>query len=207
MMAGRRVLGGLLAAQAVSLTGTQLSMIALPWFVLVSTGSPTRTGLVAFCELGAYVVARAASGPLIDQVGPSRVSVTADLASAVVVGAVPVLHAADLLPLPTLLALVAAAGTARGPGDTAKSTLVPSVADAAGLPLERVTGLYGTVDRLAQVGGPLLAGAVVAGFGPLTALLIDGASFAISAAVVAATIGRDRRSATADSGRYRQPAA
>lgn len=45
-MAGRRVLGGLLAAQAVSLTGTQLSMIALPWFVLVSTGSPTRTGLV-----------------------------------------------------------------------------------------------------------------------------------------------------------------
>jgi hypothetical protein len=70
-----------------------------------------------------------------------------------------------------------------------------------------VTELYGTVDRLAQVGGPLLAGAVVAGFGPLTALLIDGASFAISAAVVAATIGRDRRSATADSGRYRQPAA
>jgi hypothetical protein len=67
-----------------------------------------------------------------------------------------------------------------------------------------VTGLYGTVDRLAQVGGPLLAGAVVAGFGPLTALLIDGASFAISGAVVAATIGRDRRSATAESGRYRQ---
>ena len=37
----------LLSAYGVSLVGTRLSMIALPLFVLETTGSPTRTGLVA----------------------------------------------------------------------------------------------------------------------------------------------------------------
>jgi hypothetical protein len=41
-----RPLGGLLTAIAVSLTGTRVSAIALPWFVLVTTGSATRTGVV-----------------------------------------------------------------------------------------------------------------------------------------------------------------
>ena len=45
-----RPLGGVLAAMAVSLTGTRISVVALPWFVLVTTGSATQTGLVAFCE-------------------------------------------------------------------------------------------------------------------------------------------------------------
>ncbi|WSI55242.1 hypothetical protein OG301_27255 [Streptomyces platensis] len=46
-----RPLGGLLAAMAVSLTGTRVSAIALPWFVLVTTHSATWTGLVGFCEM------------------------------------------------------------------------------------------------------------------------------------------------------------
>ena len=41
----RRPLGGLLVANAISLTGTRISMIALPWFVLTTTGSAAQTGL------------------------------------------------------------------------------------------------------------------------------------------------------------------
>jgi len=47
---------GLLCSQAVSLTGTRVSMIAVPWFVLTSTGSATNTGLVAACEMAPYVL-------------------------------------------------------------------------------------------------------------------------------------------------------
>jgi Major Facilitator Superfamily len=81
---------------------------------------------------------------------------------------------------------------ARAPGDAAKSTLVPDVADAAGVPLDRVTGLYGMVDRLAQTVGPLLGGALVAWLGPLTALVADAASFGVSAGLIAATTPRGR---------------
>ena len=57
-----RPLGGVLAAMVVSLTGTRISVVALPWFVLVTTGSATQTGLVAFCEMAPYVVVKAFTG-------------------------------------------------------------------------------------------------------------------------------------------------
>ena len=52
-MTGRRLrpLIGVLAAIAVSQTGTRVSAIAIPWLVLVTTGSATRTGLVALCDV------------------------------------------------------------------------------------------------------------------------------------------------------------
>ncbi|MGQ4449909.1 MFS transporter, partial [Streptomyces griseus] len=71
-----RPLAGVLAAMAVSLTGTRISVVALPWFVLVTTGSATQTGLVAFCEMTPYVVVKAFTGPLVDRIGPRAVSWT-----------------------------------------------------------------------------------------------------------------------------------
>jgi MFS family permease len=87
-----RPLVGVLAAIAVSLTGTRVSAIALPWFVLSTTGSATLTGVVAFCEMTPYVLVKAFTGPLVDRIGPRAVSWTADLVSACAAGAVPLLH-------------------------------------------------------------------------------------------------------------------
>jgi MFS family permease len=188
--AGRRGLIGLLCSEAVSLTGTRLSMIALPWFVLTSTGSATSTGLVAACEAAPYVVSKTLGGPLVDRVGPRRISVLADTASTLTVAAVPVLHALGALPFGVLLLLVGLTGAVRGPGDNAKRALVPDVSGDAGVPLERATGLSGTIDRLADTAGPALAGVVVAGLGPLTALAMDAASFAIAAVVISLTAPR-----------------
>jgi hypothetical protein len=55
----RKPLYGWFVAEAISLTGTRISMIALPWFVLTTTGSETRTGLVALAELAPMVPASA----------------------------------------------------------------------------------------------------------------------------------------------------
>ncbi|MCW2783236.1 MAG: transporter permease, partial [Marmoricola sp.] len=76
---------GYLTAQAVSVTGTRVSMIAIPWFVLTSTGSATRTGVVAFAEMAPLVVLQALSGPLMDRLGARRVAITCDLLSVLVV--------------------------------------------------------------------------------------------------------------------------
>ncbi|HEX6518066.1 MAG TPA: MFS transporter [Nocardioidaceae bacterium] len=184
----RRSLAGFLTAQAVSITGTRISAIALPWFVLTTTGSATKTGLVAFCEMTPYVLVKAFGGPVIDRWGSKRASVVADVVSAAAVGAVPVLHSLGLLSLWLLLALVAVAGAARGPGDAAKNALVPDIADEGGMPLERVTGLAGTVERSASTVAPAAAGILIGIVGPVPSLLLDAGSFAVSALLVRAFV-------------------
>lgn len=186
--AGRRSLIGLLASNAISLTGTQVSLIALPWYVLSLTGSATMTGLVAFCALTPYLLLRGLGGPLIDRIGGRKVGVLSDVASAGLCGLVPLLHVIGTLPLWLLFVLTALTGAARGPGDAAKGALVPQVARESGVSLERLSGLNGTVTRLAGSIGPAIAGAVVALSGPLPAMAVDAVSFLLSAAVMTATI-------------------
>ncbi len=47
----------LFAANAISLIGSQLTLIAIPWFVLVTTGSAAKTGITAFVEALSAVIA------------------------------------------------------------------------------------------------------------------------------------------------------
>nr|WP_236656100.1 MFS transporter [Streptacidiphilus jiangxiensis] len=191
-LARYRGLVGLLLTQALSLTGTRVSAVALPWLVLTSTGSTALTGLTAFCELGPYVLAKAAAGPFIDRIGPRRISLLGDLVSAAAVLAVPIAHAAGALPIWLLLTLVAITGSVRGPGDAAKVAMTPDAADDARVPLERVTGLSGAAERLAITAGPALGAAAVAAFGPATALVFNAATFLLSAAATAAAAPRRR---------------
>ena len=197
-MTHRLPLVGWLAAETVSLAGTRLSMIAIPWFVLTTTGSATQTGAVAFAEMAPYVAAKALGGPWIDRLGARRVSILADAASTVVVASIPVLHALGALSFPLLLAVVAVAGLLRGPGDAAKTAIIPAVVDASGVTMERATGLGGAAERLASTVGAALAGVVVAGIGPVNALLLDAGSFAVAAALIALTSPRARPSRAHD---------
>ncbi|MFE9423675.1 MFS transporter [Kitasatospora sp. NPDC006697] len=175
----------LLLANGVSLLGTRAAAIALPWFVLVSTGSAARTGLVAAGELLPYVLAKAACGPLVDRLGSRRVAVTADLLSAGAAALVPLLHATGLLSLPALLCCAALLGALRGPGDLAKYVMIPELAEQTGQPLERASGLVSVAERLAQgTLGPAVGGVLVTAFGPLAAMLVNAGSFAVVAAVV-----------------------
>ncbi|WP_124280289.1 MFS transporter [Streptomyces sp. ADI97-07] len=185
-----RPLGGVLAAMAVSLTGTRISVVALPWFVLVTTGSATQTGLVAFCEMTPYVVVKAFTGPLVDRVGPRAVSWTTDLASATAAAAVPLLNALDLLSYPLLLVLVALIGATRGPGDLAKEVMVPEAAERGRVPLERATGLAGVIERLASTVGLAVGGSLVALLGPLTGLAVNAGCFALGSVIIKLALPR-----------------
>jgi MFS family permease len=183
---GRRTpLYGFLVASAISLFGTRVSMIAIPWLVLTSTGSAAKTGLVAFVELLPLVVVQALAGPMIDRLGARRVAITCDTLSMAVVGLVPVLHLADALSFPVLLVLVALGGALRGPGEGAKDAFIPALTAHAEVSLERTTGLAAAIERTASFGGAAIAGALVALIGPANALIVDAASFGVCAAVFA----------------------
>ncbi|MFC6063401.1 MFS transporter [Streptomyces ochraceiscleroticus] len=185
-----RPLAGLLTAAAVSQAGTRVSAIALPWFVLVTTGSAAQTGLVAFCEMAPYVLIKALTGPLVDRAGARVISWTADVVSAAVVAAVPALHALGLLDFWLLLVLVAVIGGARGPGDLAKEVMIPEAAARSAMAIERATGLLGVVERLAATVGPGLGGVLVAVLGPLAGLLVNAATFALGSVLVGLALPR-----------------
>ncbi|MGI8522740.1 MAG: MFS transporter [Nocardioides sp.] len=185
----RLPLYGWLSAEAISLLGTRVSMIAIPWLVLVTTGSATRTGIVAAAELTPLVLLKAFGGPLVDRVGPRRVAITCDSASLVVVGLIPLLHASGHLTFPALLVLVALAGGLRGPGDAATAALIPSLVASAGVSFERATGLSSAIERGATMIGAAIAGGLVATIGAANAVAVDAVSFGLCALVLLGTTG------------------
>lgn len=182
--AAPRGLAWLLAAEAVSLAGSRVTLVAVPWLVLETTGSAAQTGVVAFAEMLPYVAACALGGPLIDRHGARLASISCDLVSAGVVALVPLLYGADVLPLPVLAGVMALAGGLRGLGDTAKRTLFPAVVEAARVDLTRATGARDGMTRLAEMLGAPLGGLLIAAIGAANVLLIDAASFALTAAIV-----------------------
>ncbi|WP_433926942.1 MFS transporter [Sorangium cellulosum] len=202
----RRPLYGWLTAEALSLTGTRVSLIALPLFVLETTGSATRTGLVALAETLPLVLFKVLGGPVIDRVGARRVAIGCDLASTLVVASIPLLYDAGLLGFPLFLALVAVAGALRGPGDAAKQALVPALVASAAVPMERATGLASTVERTASMLGAGAAGLLVAGIGAARALYVDALSFALSALVLAWATRRMVATGSTDAAAAREPA-
>ncbi len=184
-----RTLSLWMAAQIIGMAGTRLINVAVPWFVLTTTRDPALAGVVAFAQMAPMVTVKALAGPMIDRVGPARVAVTCDLASCVAVAAVPLLYAADLLSWPLLLVVAAVEGTLRGPGDAAKYAMCPALANVHRLPLQRVTGLANTVDRIGSAMGAAFGGLVIAAVGAPTALVLSCATFAGAAALIGWGVG------------------
>ncbi|NKL32685.1 MFS transporter [Rhizobium leguminosarum bv. viciae] len=182
----------LAAAETLSLSGTRLSTIAIPWLVLSTTGSPVLTGLTAMMEMLPYVAAKALSGPLIDRAGPKRIAIVCDIASVAVVMLVPMLDWLGLLTTPLLLPIVFVMGVLRGPSDAAKQAMVPDIAALAAMPLERVTGVVGAIERLASTAGAAGAGALIGLIGPGQALVVNAITFAAAALIVGVGIPRLR---------------
>lgn len=181
---------GLLMAHGVSTAGTSMSFLAIPWFVMVTTGSATTMGLVTLAEMLPYVLMQGLGGPLVDRFGAARTSVLTDLVAAFAMGLVPLSRAAGFLSLPLLAVAVAVAGTVRGAGDMARRVLLPRMCAPAGMPLDRASGLFDGTGRLAGLIGAPLAGAVVSATSAPVAVAMDAASFAVSAILVASVAHR-----------------
>lgn len=179
-----RPLTSLLAAHTLAAAGNVVTLIALPLYVLAETGSPAMAGVLAVATTLPVVVGGAFGGVLVDRFGYRRSSVLSDVVGAVTIGAIPLLHATVGVPIGVLLALVFATGLLDTPGQAARTALVPEVAALAAVPLERAMGWWGAAARGAMLVGAPLAGLLVAWLGPLPVLVVNAATFLVSAAVV-----------------------
>ena len=180
----------LLSANTISLVGNQLTYIAIPWFVLQTTGSAAKTGIATFFTALPALLAAFFGGPLVDRWGYKRTSVVADLASGLTIALVPLLYHTVGLAFWQLLALTFLDALLDTPGGTARDSLIPDLATLAGVRLERVNAIGQTLWRVAGLFGPPLAGLLIALLGPSNVLFLDAASFALSAALVAGIVPR-----------------
>ncbi|MGW5161902.1 MFS transporter, partial [Nonomuraea wenchangensis] len=174
----------LLAANALSVTGTMLCVLAVPWFVLETTGSAALTGLAAFSATLPVVVAAAFGGTLVDRLGFHRSSMVSDLISGLVVLAVPLLAQGSGLSYPLLLALLFLRWLAATPGETARKAMLPELAALGQVRIERAAAAYDGVYRGAAMVGAPLAGVLIVWLGTHALLVVDGVTFLLSAALV-----------------------
>jgi MFS family permease len=181
----RRPLYALLAANTISLSGNQITQIAIPWYVLSSGGSGADVGFVAMFSVLPIIISAFLGGLFIDRIGRKRISITADLLSAGSVAAIPLLHATVGLAFWQLLVLVFLGGMLDPPGAIARQSLLPDLIERSGVAPERVNSAYQSIQRLAQLIGPLVAGLLIAAIGASTVLWIDAATFLVSAFLIA----------------------
>lgn len=174
----------LFAANAISLTGNVFSNIAIPWFVLQTTGSATRTGITGFFTILPVVLAGFFGGTLIDRLGYKRTSIIADLASGITVALIPLLHFTIGLEFWQLMILVFFGALLDTPGATARDAMLPELAEEAGIPIERVTSIVHVIERSARFVGAPLAGLLIGFFDTASVLWFDAASFFVSASIV-----------------------
>ena len=178
----------LFTANAISLVGNVLSAIAIPWFVLQTTGSATRTGITGFFNVLPVVLAGFFGGTLVDRLGYKRTSIIADIASGITTALIPLLYFTVGLEFWQLMVLVFFGALLDAPGSTARSALVPELAELAHMPIERATSLIHIIERGARLIGAPLGGLLIALMGTENVLWLDAASFFISAGIIAATI-------------------
>ena len=166
-----------------SLLGSAMSSIALTFAVLGSGGSAADLGYVFAASVVPLVIFMLGGGVLADRLGRRRVMLGSDasrlvtqagLAAALFAGRPPIWLFA------VLSALLGAADAFFSPG---LSGLTPEIVAASRL--ADANALLGVAQSVARIGGPALAGILIAVSRPATVIAADAASFGVSLAALA----------------------
>lgn len=200
-MLRNRSLTTLLAAELVSGLGSNMTFLALPWFVLVTTGSPTRMGIVLAAELIPIAVLGIPSGSVVTRLGARTTMLWSDLARAPVIAAIPVLHAAGLLSFPLLLGLVALTGVFSGPYFSAQRLILPELIGEEERVVAKANSVVEGTQRLNLFIGPAVAGVLIGTVGAANVLYFDAATFLASFLLVGLFVpARERAAVAGESG-------
>ena len=168
----------------ISYTGDVLTLLAVPWFVLQTTGSVEQTGITAFCSTLPTALSAFFGGSIVDRLGYKRTSVLGDVASAVTVALIPFAYHTIGLAFWQLLILVFLGGLLKSPGVTARKSLLPDLAERAQMPLERANAFSDGMYRISGFLGAPLAGVLITVIGTSNLLWSDAASFFLSALLI-----------------------
>jgi predicted MFS family arabinose efflux permease len=180
-----RSLASVLVAELVSLTGSAMTYVALPWFVLITTGSTAKMGWVLAAELLPAGLLGIPAGTLIARLGAKRTMNLADAARAPLLAAVPVLHWTGHLSFPLLLAFTFLIGCFAAPYYASSRLILPEVVGDDEQLVAQGSAFVQAATQLTQLAGPILGGLLIAWISAPAVLVIDAATYAFSFLVIA----------------------
>ncbi|HEY9367075.1 MFS transporter [Streptomyces sp.] len=174
----------LFAGRTLSLLGDAAIPAALALAVLEATGSTSALALVLACAMVPKLLLLPLGGVAGDRFDARTIALTTDLVRC----ATQLVVAAQLLSGTPAIWLIAAAEVVGGAaGAFAMPTGAPLVkGTVAAASLHHANAALGIAQSATRLGGPLLAGTLVLTVGPGWAFVLDAATFAVSAALLAA---------------------
>ena len=175
-----RGLLALLTAEAISSLGAQMTFLALPWFVLVTTGSAAKMSLVLAVELLPVALLGIPSGIVISKWGARKTMVVGDAARAPLMLAIPLLQEAGWLSFPLLLACVFAMGCFLAPYFSAQRLILPELVGEDESTVAQANAVVEGTQRATALLGPSLAGILIAVIGAANVLYFDAVTYFIS---------------------------
>ena len=184
MLRDRRLLA-LLVAEIVSTTGSQMTWLALPWFVYRNTNSPQRMTWVIIAEVLPVAVLGFWGGAIAGRLGTRRTMLTCDLARVPLFAAIPALHAAGALPFSALLALVAVSGVFLAPYFSVTRAVIPELVGEEQADVAQAAALFQAANRTTIFIGPPLAGVLISLLGTANVIYVDAATYLASFLLVA----------------------
>jgi MFS family permease len=173
----------LFAGQSLSVVGDRMMAVAIA-FAVLSIGSATDLGIVLAASGVPFALFAIAGGVLSDRVGRRRTMIASDVTRTVCQAIVAALLLSGHAEVWMLVILSAVYGASAAIFMPALMGLIPQV-----VPAERIqeaNALLGFTRSVANVGGPALAGAILAFGSPGDVIAIDALTFALSAACLLA---------------------
>ena len=169
------------SALTVSRFGSETSTLALPLLAALTLGaSPAQMGLLSAAGTAPFLLIGLLVGVWVDRVRHGPLLVASDLARAALLVAVPLSWAAGWLSMGLLYAVALGVGALTVVFEVASMSLLPALVGR-----ERLVEGNGKLEAsrsLAQIGGPGIAGGLVGLLGAPVAVLVDAASYLVSAA-------------------------
>ena len=164
--------------------GTYVTTVALQVLVVLTLdGTATDVGFVNAARWLPYVVLGLVAGALVDRRRRQPVLVVTDLGRGLLLAAIPVLWWLGGLSLPVLMLVLVAFGTLALLNDAATQSFLPRLVPARSL--LAANARLDQADAVAQTSGPALGGALVSLLGAPVAVLVDSASYLLSAVLTA----------------------
>lgn len=162
--------------------GSIATLVALPVLVYRLTASASLTAVVAGLEAAPYVVVGLPAGALSDRWDRRRTMVASDLLGAALVASVPLAHLLGVLSVPQILVVAFGGPALTTFFDGASFGAVPTLVgrDRIG----QANSYVWTVQGLAEIVTPAVAGVALAVVHPSQLLALDAVSFVVSAVLI-----------------------
>jgi MFS family permease len=193
-----RSLLGLIAAELVSLTGSSMTFVALPWFVLVTTGSTAKMGWVLGAEMLPIGLLGIPAGTLITRLGAKLTMLVSDAARGPLMLVLPILHWTGHLTFGALLGASFAIGCFAAPYFASSRLVVPEVAGEDEHAVAQVSAVLAGAQQVTTIGGPVLAGVLIAATSPSVVLVVDAGTYVFSFLTIATVVRAGKRMAPSE---------